>query len=468
MWKWVLWLFALSFCFFAIQSGDTMMYLNIARDFILAGDWRQSDAHNYLYSATDGQLIWHHEYLTSLLFYGSWTMGGFPALIFLKAALLGLMFWLVLCHAPEERNSRVEWMAVWILAVLAASFRFIERASLFSDLFTVLTVSWLIREKTLSRSLLVRLCVLFLLWIQLHPGFVLGFIFVGLWVAWHSCFTAGFLNKNLLKILCVPLVMLLNPDVLNGILYPFRFALNEAHTLKLYNFEWLPAYHSVFRFSQEMLAFWCLVLFTSYFFVRERAWRNIEGLFALAALVLALSAVRFVPCMAMILALTAKPFVKFAQLNTRRPWLTGVIALLLLGVSVRNLGWGYGSSSGQRLPELGLDPKFFPNKTLEVLRQIHPKSFYNSHDFGAYLIWLGIKPVFHHGFVTDMNFYEKEAIGALQSPQQFLEIARKYDWKVLLVDRFGAYREIHRILSPLPEWKIVAEDEAAYLIVYLP
>jgi hypothetical protein len=155
-------------------------------------------------------------------------------------------------------------------------------------------------------------------------------------------------------------------------------------------------------------------------------------------------------------------------LDTSRKWLKTAVAALLLIIAAKNFVRGYDSSSGRRLPRLGLDPKFFPSKTLETLKQIHPAQFYNSHDFGAYLVWLGITPVFHHGFVTDMNFYEKEVIGSLRSQDEFLALARKYGWKVLLIDRFGGYRRAHAILSPMKEWKIVAEDEAAYLIAYLP
>lgn len=451
-----------------MQSGDAMMYLVIARDFILNGDWRQTDVYHYLYPSHDGRLIWHHEYLSMLIFYGAWAIGGFAALIVLKSALLGLMFFTVLRASPEDRNAHAEWIAIWILAILSSSFRFIERSSLFSDLFTVVLVTWLLRERSLNRNFLLRLVLLFTIWTQLHPGFVAGLALLLLWCAWHALRTPDFLKKELALLLLIPLAMLANPSFLDGLLYPFQFALNEARVLRLYNFEWLPAYHAAFRFTPEMLAFWILSLFSAYFFVRAKAWRNIEALFAVAAFLSVFQAVRFVPAASMIIALTVKPHARFLSFNTSQLWLRIALVVFLCVVSIRNLGWGYESSSGKRLPELGLDPKFFPSKTLENLRSFGPQSFYNSHDFGAYLLWLGIKPVFHHGFVTDMKFYQREVIGSLQTQSQFLELARKYGWKVLLVDRFGGYRQAHRILSPIKEWKIVSDDEAAYLIVYLP
>ena len=91
-------------------------------------------------------------------------------------------------------------------------------------------------------------------------------------------------------------------------------------------------------------------------------------------------------------------------------------------------------------------------------------NLYNAHDFGAYLIWRGVLPVFHHGFVTDMGFYENEVMGVFKGQARFLELAAKYNWTMLLVEKYGAYRYFYQILGSLPQWKIVAEDEASYLI----
>ena len=38
---------------------------------------------------------------------------------------------------------------------------------------------------------------------------------------------------------------------------------------------------------------------------------------------------------------------------------------------------------------------------------------------------------------------------------------------MLLIDKSSSYPYFYSILSPLPDWKIVAEDEAAYLIYHL-
>src|SRR5665213_4635165 len=67
---WLLFFFALSFTFFAIQSGDVLMYLTLARDFLVHGEWPTVDP--YLYSLPNAQLHIAHEYLSYFIFYGAW------------------------------------------------------------------------------------------------------------------------------------------------------------------------------------------------------------------------------------------------------------------------------------------------------------------------------------------------------------------------------------------------------------
>ncbi|HMN67715.1 MAG TPA: hypothetical protein PKC28_04170, partial [Bdellovibrionales bacterium] len=203
--------------------------------------------------------------------------------------------------------------------------------------------------------------------------------------------------------------------------------------------------------------------------LRARALKTLGAVFALIAFALSAQTVRFVPWSSLLLLICIKPYAELTRVRLDRPWLRRGIAILLFAVAAKNLTFGYMSSSGQRLPRLGLDPKFFPSTTIEFLKQRPiPGRLYNSHDFGSALVWNGIRPIFHHGFVTDMQFYKGDVMGALGTRERFLELADKYGWTMLLVDKFNGYREMHRILSPIPEWKIVAEDEAAYLIYKMP
>ena len=459
-------LVALSFCSFAVQSGDVLMYLSLARDFILTGRWAET-ADPYLYSLSGTPLIWLHEYLSYLVFYGFHWLLEVPGLILLKVILWGSIFALTLAAPKREAHHSLLWMLAWMLAVVAASFRFIERASLFSDLICVWLAKDLLVRTHIDRRWLWTLAGVFLIWIQLHPGFPMGLGLLGLWGLWRVW------QQQMpawdLRFLLLPIAALMvNPKGLEGVLYPFRFALNEAQVLKKYNFEWMPAYHPLFRSAPETLAFWLLAALSLFLLWRQRRTMGFERVLIPALVLVGTLAIRFVPWVSFALLICIKPWCQLVHVRPR-VWAYGCVIILLIGLSLKNLFFGYTASSGDRLPEWRLDPKIFPLKTVEFLQQKRiAGQLYNTHDFGAFLVWSQNTPIFHHGFVTNMPFYENDVIGVFRSQQRFLQLAARYNWTMLLVDKHGAYKHFYKFLSPLPQWKIVAEDPASYLIYLLP
>jgi hypothetical protein len=457
-------LFALSFTFFAIQSGDVMMYLALVRDFLLHWEWPASDP--YLYSLEGAELHIAHEYLSYFLYYYAYQGLGYFGLTLVKMILFGAVFLLVLRAPPRTNQTSPLWMALWMVAVLASSFRFIERTSILSDLFLVLLVSWLLEERQITNRFVAKLTVLFLVWMQLHPGYPLGLVAIGIWAVWHSWFTPEFKKARLPWLMLPALVLLINPLGLEGAIYPFKFALHEARTLKLYNYEWFPTYHAAFRSTREIIAFWILLAATLFLVWRERAWLSLRGCLALFVAASGVMAIRFVPWSSFALLVIVKPWTEL-----RRPFrlLSPALAIVMAILAIKNVTVGYTSSSGPRIPRTGLDESFFPITTLEFLKANPiPGELYNSHDFGSYLVWRRQTPIFHHGFVTDMEFYENDVVGVTSSQQQFLDLAEKYNWTKLLIDKYGSYPYFYGILSALPDWKIVAEDEASILIYRLP
>lgn len=460
----LLFLFAMSFTFFAIQSGDVLMYLTLARDHMMNWEWPSRDP--YLYALPNAELQIAHEYLSYFVYYGAWSVFGFGGLTLVKMVMLAILFALVLRSPEREQNASPLWMGLWILAVLAGSFRFIERSSVFSDVFLILLVYWLTQEKQITKSLVIRLTGLFLLWVQLHPGYPLGLVLIAAWAGWNFVFNREFERKRLPWLLLPIAVLILNPEGIDGATYPFRFAFHEAQVLKLHNLEWFPTYHRAFRFTPEMCAYWALLAAALVILWREKAWLTLRGFLILLIAANGVQTVRFVTWASFALVMLLKPWATF---RLRTKYLYWILAVIMLGVSIKNFTTGYTGSSGPRKPRLGLDANFFPEKSLKFLRE-HPipGQLYNAHDFGSYLLWEGYTPIFHHGFVVDMDFFEKDVVGIFRSPEAFFTVAKKYNWTKLLVDKHGSYPFFYKVLSPYPDWRIVAEDDSSYLIYYLP
>lgn len=460
--------FAFSFSVFAIQSGDTLMYLALARDFIFSSTF-QGTSDPYLYARADASLIWQHEYLSYVIFHLLHQFFGAVGLIALKSLVFSTLFTLGLTAEPRAQNKNLLWILLWVLAVLATSFRMIERSSMFSDLLCAVLVWWLLARQKLSNPEKLVLAGFFALWAQLHPGFPLGFAILVLWALHRACLVRTLSPREALLSLMPMAAVLLNPRGLEGALYPFRFALQEAQTLKAHNFEWLSAYQPPFAFSPEVLAFWIFTATCVLLIIKNKLYLDLRGWVAGFALISAAQTVRFIPWACFAALISLKPWMEFKNPRLNRVGVVNTLAALLILIGVKNLTHGYRSSSGERVPQLGFDPKFFPTQTFLFLRQKPIAGrLYNTHDFGSFLIWQKQYPVFHHGFVTDMAFYRDEVVGLLQSPERFFQLARKYNWTMLLIEKSGPYPYFHKILSPDPDWRIVAEDEAAYLIYYLP
>src|SRR5262245_42864024 len=107
---------AFSFTLFAIQSGDVVMYLALARDFVFSGDWKFTDP--YIYPLNSPPLIWTHEYLSFVLFSWFYTFFGWSGLIWLKSVVWTAVFVLTLRSGPREINVSWVWIGLWLLAVL--------------------------------------------------------------------------------------------------------------------------------------------------------------------------------------------------------------------------------------------------------------------------------------------------------------------------------------------------------------
>ncbi len=464
---WILLAFATSFCLFAVQSADVLMYFAIVRDLWANGKWDAVDP--YLYSLSGAELHWSHQYLSILIFDQAYKFAGAAGIILLKAFVWAWGLFIVLKSPSRDQNKNPVWIALFVLATIAASFRFIERGSLFSDVFTVALIYWLSNSSALNKKLVVKIWVLFAIWIQLHAGYPVGLALLALWVLSRILIDRAMPARQTVWLLCLVPLAFLHPLGLRGFLYPFAFSAHEAAAFRGYNFEWFSSYSATFRSAPEVIAYFVLsgLSLTLLAVNRVRSfWVWTVSLFCIAS---GLYYVRFIPWAAFGLLVATKNAARLPKVNLEKRWIQIPIGAILVGITVKNLTLGYYSSSGHRKPQLEFDSRFFPFKTYEFWRANRiPGRLFAIHDFGNYISWQSGGPVFHHGFVTNSDFYLNDVIGVFRSRERFLELAKKYDWTMLLIDKNTSYRRFYELLSPLKEWQIVSEDDASYLIYKIP
>lgn len=181
-----------------------------------------------------------HEWLAEIFIFALYTLGSFPLLILAFAALITLSFVLVYARSPGKPY--IAAFAV-MLAALATAPTWGVRPQMLSLLLTSVFL-WILDRKDRSVWLLP---LLMLLWVNLHSGYALGIVIVGVYA--FDEIIAGFKvqgSKFLLLfvfVLCI-IAVLFNPNGATMYIYPFETL--TSPTMQAYIQEWFsPDFHLI-------------------------------------------------------------------------------------------------------------------------------------------------------------------------------------------------------------------------------
>lgn len=460
-------LFLLSLVVHPIQSEDLFIYLSLAREFFNTGHFPVHDL--FLYTIPDYPWTIMHQWLSYLLYYAAYVIGGFNLVIFFKAFLIGLIFY-VPVRLAEKNQDYLVWSFSSLLALLAMSFRTAERTSLFSDFFIILVICILISESIKPGRWKYALPVIFLLWVNMHPGFVVGWVVLVAFLFIHSKKYKSWEYRKLLilSLISVP-VVLLNPKGLEGLLYPFHFATNEGVVFRKFYFEWMPTLSPMFRYQIHNLYVLVLIFLNLFLLFRARKKAPYFELFiSLLFICYGFYAIRFLPTMCFALMAINVALSLRQNENFKSGWGTKLLVVLLAGLTIKNVLWGHHTISGKRNFGVGFDGRVVPSRAAQlILESPQIGNIYNSHMFGAYLSWAwqGKRKIFYHGFVTDTDFFLNEYATFAQSPEKFKLQVKKYNIGAFLLDRFSGIESLVQILVSSQDWKLVYKDEGSLLFL---
>jgi len=461
--------FIISMSCFPIQSEDLFMYLAIAREYFKTGSFPVYDP--FIYSIPNFAWTIMHQWLGYLVFYGLYELGDFELIIVLKTILITAVYCFPLWRLRKSPQATLVWGVSVLVAIYAMNFRMMERTSFFSDLFIVAVLTILMAEQVKPSRWKYTLPFLFLLWVNLHPGYPIGWFIIGIFLTVNIRNWKNPEYKKLagLFVGCV-LVCLVNPKGLEGFLYPFHFMDNEGRVYREFYFEWMPTLHPLYREHAQTYFIFALAILNIFLLYRARKSKPVFELLASAFFIFyGFYAIRFVPsyCFAIVtinasLALKAPyPKISFKYLNV-------AVATLALALAIKNIGWGYETISGHRDFGFGMDPNLVPEKAARILDNSGLKSnVYNAHLFGSYLAWAweGHRKLIFHGFVTDTNFFIQEYLMFGAGREQFDHQVKKYNVGAIISDRFTGNESFLRIISEHPDWQLVYKDEGSLIFI---
>jgi len=343
-----------------------------------------------------------HEWLSEVLFYGLYRLGGSDLLVILKAFAATLAVLLGAAAAAVGDTARKRWPAI-ALGVLLAAPLISTRAFVRPHLLTAIllgAVLLLLRLTTVSGRLLWSwlLVPLFVLWANMHSGFVLGILLVILY--WTGELLGSAEDSGISSrrspwkrrgplLLLILLATLINPHHIGAFLYPLKliFRPEVRESIAELQSVFQPVYRgALFRgalllFTAALAALviierrrlnWSVLLPALFFFVL--ALRSIRGLTELAVLVPAVIGLHG-------RALGKRPAGAMAVL--------AVVIVTAAGLAAAALGRGIpmGWESFRRVG-LGVDPVNCPVAAAGFLQRTKPQGrIFNIMAFGGYLIY---------------------------------------------------------------------------------
>lgn len=357
------------------------------------------------------QFFWNHSWLSQVIFYGLFRAGGLPLLTLVCASVIASAWAVVWRLMRGPTTDRLIFVAV---AVASATVTWSIRPQVFS-LLLAMVAAWCASEDRWR-----PLPLVFVLWANLHAGFVMGIALLGASVLSALLFDRSrFWSRASWTLVCV-LATAVTPLGFNN-WRQVAESMTRSHANAIQ--EWQPT-----AWPPENLAFWGIALLLVALVVRR--WRSLEHpsdrvLVVAAAIVLPLAvrSLRNVPIFAMVAApaisrlFLQKPERRNQQAPTvLRPAVTLTIAALVMamGAAVVVAAWS------QSWPLLGWRP--IGPEAVEAIRSCRGP-IYNTYEGGGPIIW----------FVPSQRVF----IDSRQDPFPVSLIQQATE-----VERTGEYREL--------------------------
>jgi hypothetical protein len=453
-------------------EADTWWHLKLGQEILLTGHWLKSDIYSF---TAYGNNPLAYEWLGEVVLALAYKIGGLRGLHTLLFGLTSTILVLTYYYASlRSRNSKAAFAGTILIMPLAVMC-FTLRPQLLGYIFLLITLICLERYRQGLQKSLWILAPFFLVWVNTHGSFILGFCVLGLyWICGLVPFKAGGLTMEpwqprqrihleiVLLLGCVTLPF--TPFGGQAFIFPIEKALffpqQSAHIL-----EWVPLNFSqwepkvmlvlLFAFLLAQVAFQLtyrveelfLVLFTAYM---TCAHTRFVILFALV----------FAPVAASLLARWAPNY----EPENDKPVINAVLIIVII------LAIGRAAPSKKELAKRVASNSSFPVEAVDYLRRHSvPGPMYNDYGFGGYLLWtLGPE---HNVFIDGRgDFYEQagvfsDYISVQDVHPDALSLLQTYRVNSCIIQRTSPLATLLRSRS---DWKEIYEDPISSIFIRNP
>jgi len=437
-----------------------------------------------------------HEWGSEVLFTLAYKGMGFSGLIILKSFVFALTFGLAFKMMLRKNiNILVCFMFTLILMVGSAG-SWTVRPHMFTGLFLVMLFYIYIEFKHHKNQKALRfLPLIFLLWINLHGGFIIGFMFLGI------CIVAELINifiqydkeKSLSFYECKIFIIytlisfaacFINPNTYEGVLYPLIYLGNQmdSHLIS----EWNPPtirsnvqfFIMVFfiitglLFNKKKLLLYEIFLILVFVFFAFSAKRHVS-IFTLVAIPIVAPLWQNIifagyerifhivtDCLKLPLQKISDYFNSRSSSFSLKEEQLKYHTILILVIFFLILLYGF---KGEKF-NIGVNKSLYPIEIVGYIKSNNIKgNMFNQYAWGGFLIWsLPDRKVFIDG---RMDVYKKEIsdqyLTIIDLKEGWEDVLKKYSIEYIVVNKNLI---ISRFLAKMSdEWVVVKETDNAYL-----
>lgn len=434
-----------------------------------------------IFSFTRPPIEWTaHEWLSEVVFALIYKVYGLTGLVAAIAFLIASVYFLLLKFLRSSGISIIVAALIVALAAGASTIHWLARPHIFSLLLTLIWYIILDTYQLKKKNYLYLLPFLMVLWVNLHGGFIAGFILLVVYITGNVLKTifisqerheASARVKTLLlfSALCL-LSSLLNPQGYKILLFPFKLVTNRF-IMDNVN-EWLsPNFHTDLRYE------YMLLLMILVFGISILKLNSIEAILVILFTHMSLFSARYIPLYAIILSpiigkridhiitvLSERKLVKrfisvsdrAAMTDSKTRW--HLWFFFAVGVSVFLVVTGK--------VHYDFDKEKLPVDAVQFMKKEKLKgNMFNNDEFGDYIIysaWPEYK-VFFDGR-SDMYGVErmKEYIKVARIETGWDKVLKKYNINWII---YNANSALSQLLLERDDWKLIYADKVADIFV---
>lgn len=419
-----------------------------------------------------------HEWLSEVVMAIIHRAAGLTGIVVFFAFLIASVYYLLFKVVRTYNGNILVAILVVILAIASSHIHWLARPHIFSLLLMVAWYYILDTYQYNGRTYLYLLPLIMLLWVNLHGGFIAGFILIGVYLFGNlvSFFISpdaqreGYKEKTkllgLATVACI-LVSMVNPYGYHILMLPFDLTSNR---LILDN---VSEYLSP-NFHQPMPFKYLLFLMIAMFAITTKALNIIEIVLVLLFTSMSLYSSRFIPLFAIIVTpilvkqaeiilgqgdwryadfLKKKSEDIVATDATTNGYVWPVVGILVAVIFVAS-----------NKIEYSFDKKKKPVAAVEFLKKEHLSgNMFNDDEFGDYIIyasWPGYS-VFFDGRFLDADRM-KDYLKVTRLKPGWDEVFKKYkiDWVI-----YDASSTLSLFLLERDEWKLIYADKVANIFI---